>query len=141
MDLLDEDLVDLIHRAVCLFRAEPFGQGRESHHVTEHDRDLFVFALNLVLLGQYFLDNAVRKVFLDLFDFLARGEFASGGFNGNGYVLTALIAELAARWILASAMLTGKPKLIAALIAEFGPFSVFEMTIRTFHMQCPSGKR
>jgi hypothetical protein len=30
--------------------------------------------------------------------------------------------------------------LIAALIAEFGPFSVVEMTIRTLHTQCPSEK-
>jgi hypothetical protein len=49
--------------------------------------------------------------------------------------LTAFIAELAARRILAPAMLTGNPKWITALIAEFGPFSVVEMTIRTLHMQ------
>jgi hypothetical protein len=49
--------------------------------------------------------------------------------------LTAFIAELAARRILPSAMLTGNPEWITALIAEFGTFPVVEMTFRTLHMQ------
>ena len=74
MDLMDEDLVDLVHQGIDRLRAEFLGQGREALHVAEHDRDLLAFPFDLVPLGEDLLGDAGGQVLLDLGDLLVKGE-------------------------------------------------------------------
>ena len=107
MDLMDENLVDLIHHAVHFFGAKFISKGCKSFHVAEHDGDLFSFTFDLVPLGEYLLGDASGKVFLNLLNLLIKGEFFAGGFGGKCEVVAAVIAEITAWWILASTITTG----------------------------------
>jgi hypothetical protein len=50
VDLVDEDLVDLIHQSIHILGAEFISKGREALHVTEHHRDLSLLPFYLVPL-------------------------------------------------------------------------------------------
>jgi len=52
--LMNQDLQDLIHDGIGLFRIELFRHGSKSHQITKHDSDLLAFAFDAVLLGQDF---------------------------------------------------------------------------------------
>jgi hypothetical protein len=65
-DLVDEDLIDLIHDSVSLLRAELFGERGKALHIGEQNGDLFALTLNLSLLSEDLLGESSRKVALDL---------------------------------------------------------------------------
>ena len=54
VDLVNEDLVDLVHDGESLFRAYIFDQQGETHHIAEHDCNLLAFTLDLVPLREDF---------------------------------------------------------------------------------------
>ncbi len=66
MDLVNKDLVDLVHDGVCFLRAKPFRKCGKPLHVTEDHRDLLALTFNLSPLGQDFLSEALGKVPLNL---------------------------------------------------------------------------
>ncbi len=70
MDLVNEELVDLVHDRICLFRAEPLGKCGKPLHVAEEHRDLLTLTFNLSPLSQDFLSEALGKVPLNLCQFL-----------------------------------------------------------------------
>ncbi len=70
MDLVNEDLVDLVHDRVCFLRAKPFRKCGKSLHVTEEHRNLLTLTLDSIPLGQDFLSNAFGEVALNLCQFL-----------------------------------------------------------------------
>ena len=63
---MNEDLVDLVHYGICLFRARLLDKRREAFHITEHDGDLFTFAFNLPTLSQSFLCETFGEIALNL---------------------------------------------------------------------------
>ncbi|MGA2332329.1 MAG: hypothetical protein ABSG75_11270 [Syntrophales bacterium] len=93
MDLVDEDLIYLIHHGIDFFRAKFLGERRETFHVTEHDGYLFSFTFDLVSLGKNLLGNSFGKVFLDLLQFFIRGKFFTGWFGGKNQVMAAVTTE------------------------------------------------
>ncbi|MFH1629473.1 MAG: hypothetical protein ABIE47_12225 [Pseudomonadota bacterium] len=81
---MDEDLVDLVHNGVSLFRAEPLHKRRKSLYVAEHHCDLLAFTFDFSLLGQDFFCEALWKVALNLVQFVIKRKIFGGWFSGKG---------------------------------------------------------
>ena len=69
MNLVDENLVHLIHNGVCFFGVDLLRKRREPLHVTEHHCDLLSLALYLVTLREDLLGETLGQVALDLGEF------------------------------------------------------------------------
>jgi hypothetical protein len=81
-DPVDLDLVDRIHEAEGVFRAELLGEWCEPLQVAEHDGDVLPLAFDLVSLSEDLLGQALREVTLDLGEFVVGGEVSGGWFRG-----------------------------------------------------------
>ncbi len=62
MDLVNEELVDLVHNGVGFLGPNLFRECGKLLHVTEEHRDLLTLPLNLSPLGQDFLGQSLGKV-------------------------------------------------------------------------------
>ena len=76
MNLVNQNLIDLIHNSVSFFRTELFHQRREVFHVGEHDGYLFPFTFDLSPLGKNLFRKAAGKVFLYFLKLLIKGKFS-----------------------------------------------------------------
>lgn len=65
MDLMNQNLIHLIHDAIGFFRTKFFSEGSKSLHIAEHDGDLLALAFDPISLGQDFLGEPFGKVTLD----------------------------------------------------------------------------
>ena len=83
MDLVNQNLIDLIHNGISFFRSQLLHQRREVFHIGKQDGDLFPFAFDLSPLGKNLFRQAARKVFLDLLKLLVKGEFLGDWFGGD----------------------------------------------------------
>jgi hypothetical protein len=81
VDLVDQDLVDLVHQGVGLFGAELLGQGREPGEVAEEDGYLALLAFDAVLLGEDLLGQSARRGAAELGDLVFRSEVFRGWFG------------------------------------------------------------
>jgi len=66
LNLVDQELVDLVHDEVGLFRPQPLGHGGVPHHVAEEHRHLAELAFDPVSLGEDFLGEALGEVATEL---------------------------------------------------------------------------
>ncbi len=66
MNLVNKDLVDLVHNVVGFLRAECFTETYKPLHIAEHDCDLLALTLDPILLGQDLLSEALGEITLNL---------------------------------------------------------------------------
>ena len=78
VDFVDEDLVDMVHDGIHGLGVKILGKRRKSHHVAEHDSDLFPFSFDLVSLGEDLLGDALGNVFFNLGNLLFKGKVFGG---------------------------------------------------------------
>ena len=83
VNLVNEDLVDLVHDGVSLFRAESLHKRRKALHVAEHHCDLLAFAFYLVSLAQDFLCQALGKITLNFVYLLIKRQVFGGWLSGD----------------------------------------------------------
>ncbi len=75
VDLVNEDLVNLVHHLIGFLSAESLRETGKSLHVAEHHRDQLTLTLYSVLLGQDLLGEIFGKVSLNFYQLLIKGEF------------------------------------------------------------------
>ena len=133
MDLVNENLVDLVHDAIGFLRAKLLHKRRKTLHVAEHDRDLLAFALDFTSLGQDFVSQALGKISLNFVYFLIKGEVFGNWFGRDGQVVAALTAEFVPRKVFRFALRTDQKKLSAALSAKLAFLRVISLTLWALH--------
>ncbi|MGD8229233.1 MAG: hypothetical protein PVI20_15765 [Desulfobacteraceae bacterium] len=65
MNLVDEDLIDLVHDVISLFRTKSLSKLGKPLHVTEHHSDLLALTLDFISLGEDFLSKPLREITLN----------------------------------------------------------------------------
>jgi hypothetical protein len=133
MDLVDEDLIYLVHHRIHRLRAEFFRQGREALHVAEHHRDLALLPFDLVPLGEDLFDDAGREVLLDLGDLFVEGELFGNGRGWLGQVVAAVTTKFASWLVNCITRWAGDGNLLPAFIAEIQAIGILKPALGALH--------